>query len=70
MQDTSTEQAAFVQHMGAEWRARPCARCDHRSDEHRWRGTIPSLASLPVPCMVAACTCEAWSFEPKRAKKA
>ena len=70
MADTAIYQAPFVQRMSAEWRARTCARCDHRSDEHRWRGARVTEAILPAPCMIASCSCEGWTFEPKRAQKA
>jgi hypothetical protein len=69
MPEAATDQAPFVQKMGAEWRARSCARCDHRSDQHLWRGETLTFASLPAPCTLGGCACEGWTFEPKRAQK-
>lgn len=69
MPEAATEQAPFVQQMGSEWRARSCARCDHRSDQHLWKGETISFASMPAPCTTEGCACETWTFEPKRAQK-
>ena len=69
MPNPTAEQAPFVEQMSAEWRARTCARCDHRSDQHQWKGETISFASLPAPCMADGCACESWTFEPKRAQK-
>jgi hypothetical protein len=66
VQDQATEQAPFVAHMSAEWSARTCARCDHRSDRHLWGGTNIGAAVLPTSCLEPSCACTGWTFEPKR----
>jgi len=66
VQDQATQQAPFVERMSADWRSRPCARCDHRSDRHLWSGTNIATAVIPKSCLEPSCSCEGWTFEPKR----
>lgn len=66
MPDTATAQPSWVQGMTDSWKVRSCARCDHRSDQHIWNGSKVTDMKQPVPCSVDGCSCEAWSFEPKR----
>ena len=66
MQEQATQQAPFVASMSEEWRSRSCARCDHRSDRHLWGGDRIATAVIPKSCLEPSCSCEGWTFEPKR----
>lgn len=66
MPDTATAQPSWVAGMTNSWKVRSCARCDHRSDQHLWNGSKVTDVKPPVPCSVDGCSCEAWTFEPKK----